>query len=77
MNKTRMLECLGFYLARVLIFQAGNDAWNFQAGNDAWNLAQNGSLILLDVENHHQSLTDMSGKQNKPLCSTVNNRNAD
>jgi hypothetical protein len=58
MTKSMILECLGFYLARVLILQADNDSLKS---------LQSAALILVDLEDHHQSLgIDLGIQQDKP-----------
>ncbi len=73
MTKPMMLERLGFFLARVLIFQAGNDSWK----SDTWNSVQNGSLILVELEDQQSLKLEMRSKQDRPLFLKVNNRNVD
>jgi hypothetical protein len=66
MTKTMKLELLGFFLARVLISQSGNQSWNS---------AQSAFLPVVDLQDHQQCLSlDMNlEKQTMNLT----NRNAD
>lgn len=68
MTKPMILERLGFFLARVLIFQAGNESWKNESWKtDTWNSVQNGSLILLEVEDQPPLKLEMRSKQDRPL----------
>lgn len=73
MTKPMILERLGFFLARVLIFQVGNESWK----SDTWNSVQNGLLILVEVEDQQPLKPEMRSEQDRPLFLKVNNRNVD